>query len=92
MWTEHASKPFPRALAGEEFDGKDLALLDSTTAGCISTFLGTGSLDADRLAMLDACVQSLSRVCPELPDENRDFFVTLQEIAERVVTFCRGRS
>jgi hypothetical protein len=91
LWKTHLSRPFPRSLAGEEIDGDDLVLLDSLAAGCISTFLGGRgfhSLDAERLKILDGCAQSLSRICPRLPEEHRVYFDTLREISERVVRFC----
>jgi hypothetical protein len=92
LWKEHMSRPFPRSLTGEEIDGCDLVLLDSSAAGCISTFLGGGgaqSLDAKRLQILDECAQSLSRICPQLPGGQRDYFDTLREISERVADYCR---
>jgi hypothetical protein len=92
LWKVHMSRPFPRALAGEEIDGQDVALLDSLAAGCISTFLGrrgAHSLDAGQLQVLGDCVQSLALICPQLPDENRAYFDTLREVSERVFRFCR---
>src|ERR1043166_755203 len=92
LWKEHTSRPFPRPLAGEEIDGWDLVLLDSSAAGCISTFLGaTGaqSLDAKRLQVLADCALSLSRICPQLPAEHRVYFDTLREMSERVVAYNR---
>ena len=93
LWKGHMNRPFPRPLAGEEIDGCDLGLLDSTAAGCISTFLGGGgaqSLDTRRLRVLDECAQSLSRIGPQLPAEHRLYFDTLREISERVVGYCRS--
>ena len=92
LWEVHAGRPFPRALAGEEIDGQDLVLLDSSAAGCISAFVGDSgvhSLDSGRLRVLSDCVQGLSRACPQLPDEHRVYFDTLREISERVLRFCR---
>jgi hypothetical protein len=85
LWKVHMSRPFPRALAGEEIDGQDVALLDSLAAGCISTFLGRRG----QLQVLGDCVQSLALICPQLPDENRAYFDTLREVSERVFRFCR---
>ncbi len=92
LWKEHTSGPFPRSLAGEAIDGSDLVLLDSSAAGCISTFLGGSgaqSLDTKRLEVLGECAQSLSRICPKIPAEHRVYFDTLREISERVVRYCR---
>ena len=92
LWKEHMSRPFPRGLAGEEIDGECLALLDTSAAGCISTFLSGNSatsLDAGRLQVLTDCAQSLSRIYLQLPDEHRAYFDSLREISERVIRFCR---
>ena len=93
LWRVHVSRPFPRALAGEEIEGQDLVLLDSSAAGCISTFVGgcgAHSLDAGRLRVLGDCVQSLARISSQLPHEHRVYFDTLREISERVLRFCRS--
>jgi hypothetical protein len=90
LWKEHMSRPFPRSLAGKKIDGWELVLLDSSAAGCISTFFGSGgeqSLDTQRLQVLDNCAQSLSRICPQLPAEHRVYFDTLRQISERVVAY-----
>ena len=94
LWKEHLSRPFPPGLAGEEFDGGCLGLLDSSAAGCIDTFLSDSarSLDSQRLEVLSDCAQSLSRIVPQLPDGGRVYFDTLREISERVVRFCRRGS
>jgi hypothetical protein len=92
LWKEQMSRPFPRSLAGKEIADWDLVLLDSSAAGCISTFLGTTvaqSLDTKRLQVLEDCAQSLSRICPQLPAEHRVYFDTLREISERIVRYCR---
>lgn len=95
LWKEHMNRRFPRALAGEEIDGECLVLLDSSAAGCITTFLGAGgarSLDTARLDVLAGCAQSLARICPQLPGKHRVHFETLREISERVVRYCRRNS
>ena len=93
LWKEHMSTPFPSDLAGEEFAGHDLVLLDSTAAGCISTFLerrGEQSLDTQRLVVLCNCAESLTGICPQLPDEHRIYFDALRDISERIVRLCRS--
>ena len=92
LWKTHLSKPFPRAMASKEFDGEDLAWIDSLASGCIYTFVNGGgaqSLDTKKLQVLDSCAQSLSRICPQLPDEHRGYFDALRNISERVVSYCR---
>lgn len=95
LWDEHMSRTFPSGLVGEEFDGECLASLDQAAAGSISTFLDRGkaqALDATRFRILKECAESLSRICPQLPDEHRVYFDTLREMSERVVRFCRRGS
>lgn len=91
LWKEHFSAPFPSGVAGKEVDGECLASLDTFAAGCIDTFLSrrTHTLDSRRLEVLTKCAQSLSRVCPQLPDEHRVYFDRLREISERVLSYCR---
>ena len=91
LWKMHLTRPFPRALAGEEVDGEDLVLLDSLAAGCISTFLGGKGvhlLDDKRLKVLNGCAQSLRSICPQLPSDHRLHFDTLREMSERVINIC----
>jgi len=95
LWKEHMSRPFPRGLAGEEIDGVCLVMLETDAAGCITGFLGGSrapALDATRLRILSECAASLSRICPQLPDEHRVYFDTLREVSERIVRFCRRGS
>ena len=89
LWKAHLDAPFPRALAGAEIDGEDLALLDSMAAGCISTFVGSSRLDGQQLQVLTACAHDLSRVCPRIPAPHRAYFERLRDIAQGVVRICR---
>jgi hypothetical protein len=93
LWAEHVKRPFPSAMAGEDFEGEDLVLIDSSAAGCVSAFLDSGgahSLDVKRLRVLDDCAHTLSRICPKLPNEHRAYFDALRELSQRVVKYCGG--
>jgi hypothetical protein len=89
------SRPFPRALAGQEVDGQCLVILDADAAACITTLLSgrrAPALDVSRLRILSECAASLARICPQLPEEHRVYFDDLREISEHVVTLCRRGS
>ena len=44
IWEAHRAARFPAAARGQEVDGVDLVLVDTYAAGCIETFVATGSL------------------------------------------------
>ena len=88
---EEDEEELPEDETDEDFDGEDLILIDSSAAGCISTFLdsgGTHSLDAKRLQVLGHYAHTLSRICPQLPNEHRAYFDALRELSERVMKYC----
>lgn len=96
LWREHLRRPFPKSLKGAEIEGVCLVSMDSATAGCIDGFFGgtrpRPNLDAGRVKILSDCAATLARVCPQLADEDRAYFETLRDIADRIVTFCRRAS
>jgi hypothetical protein len=87
LWREHMEAPFPEETAGDEIDGIDLVLADSTTAGCVDTFLRyPGHLDLWRTAILGLChrdLHVLASRCPR-PDQ-RAYFRRLERLAELVL-------
>ncbi len=89
LWSEHQAAPFPKASRCREVAGHDLIALDYTAAGCISTFLGRGSLDAWRLAVLGLCYHGLDLVVAQLDGEERAYFGRLEELAGLVLEAVR---
>ena len=58
MWQAHYDRSFPPRLRGAEIGNIDLVLLDSDTAGCVSSWLSNGGhLDPERTQILEACTQ-----------------------------------
>ncbi len=91
LWREHEAAPFPLASRGREVAGQDLVLLDSSTAGCVSTFLARGELDTKRLAVLGLCYHGLGQVVVELEGEERVYFDRLERLAGLVLEgVCDG--
>ncbi len=92
LWREHEAARFPRASRGREVAGCDLVLLDSTAAGCVSTFVTRGSLDTWRLAILGLCYHGLGLVVAEVEGEERAYFGRLEELAGLVLEAVRDNS
>lgn len=89
LWREHSAVPFPKASRCREVSGNDLIALDYTTAGCISTYLSRGSLDAWRLSVLGMCYHGLGVVARELDGEEREYFRRLEIMARQVLESVR---
>jgi hypothetical protein len=81
LWHEHQAAPLPAASRSREVAGHDLIALDYTTAGCISTFLGRGTLDTWRLAVLGLCYYGLGLIVSQLEGEERTYFRRLEIMA-----------
>jgi hypothetical protein len=77
---------FPNGCVGREVDGIDLTSLDSSTAGCVSTFLGSGGkLRGWRLAVLGQCYRDARYVIPALEPEVRPYFERLETLAGEIL-------
>ena len=92
LWRQHAAAPFPTVARGLEVAGHDLVSLDSATAGCVSTFLDSGTLDKWRLSILGLCYHNLALVVPELEGEERVYFDRLHKMAGLVLETIRDGS
>ena len=92
LWREHEAARFPPASRGREVAGHDLVALDSTTAGCVSTFLVRGTLDTGRHAVLDLCYHDLGLVVAEVEGEERVYFGRLERLAGLVLEAVRDGS
>ena len=80
LYNEHLTTPFPDRRGGEVL-GIDLVLIDSATAGLISTYIGSrGQLTADKIRILHHCYSDLKTVVKELSGADRKYFARLQNI------------
>jgi hypothetical protein len=62
LWTAHLAEPFPDTPPGTK---GDFVYLDSTIAGCVSTYLGAGGeVDRGRRRVLVACLGLLDDQLP----------------------------
>ena len=80
-WQAFLNHPFPEGMAGLEVDGICVTTVDSFAAGCISTLFSSGSLDLERVIVLESCLTDLHRVLPSLSGEAADYFSELASLA-----------
>ena len=86
LWREHEQAPFPAECRGKEIEGEDLVLLDSYTAGCVSTFIGpAGKLDRERHECLIGCRDGLTKVVPALAGNAKEYYERLLTLATLVL-------
>jgi hypothetical protein len=92
LWIEHEAAEFPPASRCREVAGSDLIDLDYTTAGCISTFLQSKTLDTWRIVILGLCLHSLGKVVSKLDGDEREYFSRLEQLAILVLTSIRDNN
>ncbi|MBN1911166.1 MAG: hypothetical protein JW818_15575 [Pirellulales bacterium] len=80
LWAEFRKKPFPEGLAGEDINGVCVTSLDTFAAGCVDTYVCSGSLDRVKRDVLESSLVELDRILPELEDYPREYFLLLKEI------------
>ena len=86
IWRDFAMRPFPEGCTGEEVQGIELALLKTSAAGCIHTFVSNnGSLDRERVSVLRQCAEEIEVVVPMLKGEAMDYFEELQLLSQEVL-------
>jgi hypothetical protein len=91
LYNEHLTTSFPDRR-GDEIMGIDLVLIDSDTAGLITTYIGSrGQLSGDNLRILNHCYSDLKTVVKELSGTDRQYFARLQNIAGLIIEKLNGR-
>jgi hypothetical protein len=88
-WKAHLAAAFPAAARGREVGGVDLVMVDTYAAGCIQTFVDTGSLDARRREVLRGCVDDLERTVPSLVGDASTYFARLLDLGRSILTKTR---
>jgi hypothetical protein len=85
LYNEHLTTSFPNRR-GDEIVGIDLVLIDSNTAGLISSYINSrGHLSADDRRILNHCYSDLKTVVKELSGADKQYFDRLQNIAGLVI-------
>ncbi len=90
LWKAHAAAPFPEEFPAEGMGLMDFMHVDSTAAGCISTFLHQqGRLDLWGTAILGVCYGDLCAWLHSLDGEAKEYFERLQKLARLVLEAVR---
>ncbi len=92
LWQEHLAAPFPKGFQGKDVNGIDFVVLDSDVAGCISTFLDSGTLNVYQTALLGLAYRKASYVAPILNEEGVAYFWRLERLAELVLKAVARRN
>jgi hypothetical protein len=86
LWKEHLSEPFPASDSETGVvEGVELHELDTYIAGCVSTFIGAGSLDTGRAAILGLCYRDALVAQSIFTGEERRYSARLERLAELVL-------
>jgi hypothetical protein len=85
LWKEHNESSFPIKLKCKDFNGIDFITLDSTIAGCISTFIKNGNLNNQKTAILGMCYRDTNYVIPFLEKEEAIYFERLEKLSKIIL-------
>ena len=79
LWELHRNADWPRFASPHQ---GELMTLDTVISGCVTYHLDSAEgLDPQRQAILDNCLQELTTLMPEIPDEARPYFGQLCTLA-----------
>ena len=80
-WDEYRTIPFPDKLAFEEVGGIDLALIDSSAAGCIDSFIDDRNLsENDCVRILNECATNINKVKYDLDGNEKEYIDKLYSL------------
>lgn len=82
-WDDFTKTRFPSNCIGKTVSGINLATLDVTIAGCITTFIGNDDqLDQAHKEILEGCIGNLEKVISELQGDEQDYFNQLYKFSK----------
>lgn len=84
LWDEFFKVPFPKELHDDKYP-VDLALIDASVGGCISSFINKGNLDAHRKNILEDFVKNYENTCRDFSSSGREYFDKLKAMAVLVL-------
>jgi hypothetical protein len=84
-WKAWRKRPFPREPSASSDLGFELNSIDTFAAGCLDTFSQLGTLDTERIIVLERCLRDLHPLLPQIPDSARDYFSELADLCRRVL-------
>lgn len=83
-WSTFELEEFPEGSRARVVDGLRFEQVDALAAACVSTFIRTGVLDAECLALLEENVGRLNAMADTAEEGDRPYFKRLHDIAVAV--------
>jgi hypothetical protein len=84
-WKAWRARPFPTEVAASSDLGFELISIDTFAAGCLDTFSHRGTLDDERVGILERCLRDLHALLPQVPESSADYFAELASLCRRVL-------
>ena len=83
LWEVHREAGWPKIGGGHE---GELMTLDTVISGCMVFFLDSdGTLDPQRVDILEGCLADLDNLLPDMPDDSSEYFERLRTLAGLLV-------
>jgi hypothetical protein len=89
-WLVFELEEFPQGCLGLPVGDQTWEQADAVAAGCISTWLAEGKLDADCRALLTDAVVKLAEMAATADEDCREYFVRLLDLARRTQAAASG--
>ena len=89
LWLAFELEEFPAACEGLTVKGMLYEQVDAVAAACIATFLRTGALDDECLALFDGALDRLAAIEAAVDESDRPYFTRFLEIAAAVRAAAR---
>lgn len=78
LWDMHRVTGWPKFSSPNE---GELMTLDTVISGCATYYFDEQGLDAQRVGMLEHCLDDLDTLLPDVPEEAGEYFVRLRALA-----------
>ncbi|MCC7500317.1 hypothetical protein IT396_00730 [Candidatus Nomurabacteria bacterium] len=84
LWQEHQTSTYPDEA---HVSNLDFELADSIIAGCVSSFLESGTLENEKQEALNGSIEYISQHERELPNNAQPYFERLKTMGNLVLQF-----
>lgn len=86
LWDTHRVAGWPKFSSPNE---GELMTLDTVISGCATYYFDEQGLDAQRVAMLEHCLDDLDTLLPDVPEEAGGYFHRLRTLAGVLLEISR---
>jgi hypothetical protein len=77
LWQAHRDAGWPKLSSSNE---GELMTLDTVISGCVTYFLDSEGLDAQRVEILKSCLTDLDGLLPDIEDQASPYFERLRQL------------